>query len=306
MIRRFIVRSLIFTILAIAVVAGVAAALSMANASIYDMRGAHILFLGNSHIETAVNPDSLGSEVRNFARSAEVAEYAYAKLRLAHRYNPALDTVYFGLDNQMIYHDGAEFIQFHPSFYSALTLQDYAAVARYGDFGCVTHHLSHPFDIGKSFEYIMLGMSPDWDMRDSRSVGGYLEIRRYNLHKAMAQREKDAALAPGAGDESRIALYFIDRMYEYCTDNDIALIFLVTPQHRLTPYDKENYRHVMSSRYPDVPAIDLMDAAMRDSCYSDLHHLNVRGAAAFSRFLRDSVMHRPLEKGIKVYIDSII
>ena len=306
MIGRFLVRCLIFTVVALSMLLAINSMLTLANPSMYDMRGAHVLFLGNSHIETAINPDSIGDGVRNFGRSAEVAEYVYAKLRLAHRYNPGLDTVYVGVDNQMIYHDGDEFIQFHPSFHGALDMSDYAAVIRYGSFECMAHHVSHPFGIGKTFEYILLPASEGWDMRQTRTVGGFLSITRNRLDKAIERRARDMASAPGEGDESRIALYFIDRIYEYCRENDIALFFLVVPQHRLSPYDRTYFRQVQSERYPDVVTLDFMDAPMADSCYSDLHHLNAAGAGVFSRYLRDSVFSRPLPAVSCAYTDSII
>lgn len=292
MIKTFILRCFIFMLAAFGCLCALNAVLNLARPRLFDMREAHIAFFGNSHIETSVN-DSILSGTRNFARSSEIPEYMYAKLRLLHKYNPGLDTAFVCLDNLLIYTEGEISELMSPAFYDRLSPADYRTILLHGSFQDIAHHLSHPLDKAKLIDYIFAFTNPAHDIRRSIRIGGYMYLERDKLPEAIARAGK--AETHPRREANRVSIHFLDRIRQYCADNGITLVFICAPQHPASPWDKSYYRTLAAERYPDVPFLDFMNLEFPDSCYGDIDHLNHRGARIFSRFLEDSVLHRPVK-----------
>lgn len=294
MIKTFLLRCFIFALAAFGCLCGVNAVLNTVRPRLFDMSGKHIAFFGNSHIETSVD-DTIVSEAVNFARSSELPEYMFAKIKLLHKYNPGLDTVYVCLDNLMPYNQQITSELMSPAFYDCLSQADYAVILRHGSFDEITHHLAHPLDKAKLIDYIFAATNPAHNIRQSIRIGGYMYLERDKLAQAIARARDSGPIARADKDLNAVAVHFFDRIYQYCKTNGITLIFICAPQHPESPWDKTHYRHFAAGRYPDVPFLDFMNVSLPDSCFGDIDHLNHRGARIFSRFLEDSVIHRPVK-----------
>lgn len=302
MIRRFIVKCLIFIIFVFFIACCITYAINTARPKLFNLNGASIVFFGNSHIETSMN-DSIITNSRNFARSAEVPEYIYSKLNNLKRYNNSLDTIILGLDNHQLYYEGNTWNLMSPSFYDCLSPNDLYIIFSQGSFNDIVHRFSHPFDPEKLVDFFFAFRNPDNEIRNSDRIGGFVYLKRDKLAKAIElEKEKKQEIRIDK-DINPVSLYFIDKIYNYCKDNNITLIFLCPPQHPLSKLDRNHFYSFISNRYPDIPFLNFINAKMPDKYFGDLDHLNHWGASAFSQFLQDSILHRPI-KSIN-YVDSI-
>lgn len=292
MIVKFLFRCFIFIVLALCGLAAFAALMNTQRPKLYNMNEAHILFLGNSHIETSVN-DSLLSGARNFARSSETMLHIYPKLKLARQNNQRLDTVFLCMDNTLLFNYASHHEQMSPSFFDQYGISDYWALLTKGKFEEITQTFSHPFDLKNNFDYVVAARSNKWDIRQSNAIGGYLYLKRDKLAEDIIRRGHrdgvDETPAP-------LAVYFLERIVDYCRENDIKLYFICAPQHPKMSWRRECYRRFAAENYPELTLLDYMDYKLPDSCFGDLDHLNHRGAVFFSKFLEDSVLHKPIPR----------
>lgn len=290
MIRKFIVQCALFTAFCLLICLAIWLLLMTQRHKMMDMQGTHILFLGNSLVQTGVD-DHIVSDARNFARSAEAMEYVYAKVKLAKRYNPQLDTVIIDFDNVMPFTPSRHPELFSPLFFDIYTPRDAWGVVRFGNWENWEHHFSHPFDALKLYDFGIAMLKPDFNMRDANAVGGYLPLQRFEYQKFVEEGRENIYVDKEPKPFNELALYFMDRTVDFCRANGITLMFLVTPQPPQQNADLR-YKHLISTRYAGVPLLDFRERQMPDSCYGDLIHLNVYGARQFSQFLEDSVLHR--------------
>lgn len=258
---------------------------------IYNLNGAQIVFLGNSHIQSALN-DNIISNSRNFAREAEVPEYMYYKLRNLKKYNSKLDTVVVCFDNWMIYNGGDYWGFISPTFYDRMSLRDILAILKYGDERCITHHLSHPFFARKMIDHVYSFLNPNFEIRNAEKLGGFKSYEGYV--KDIVLRKNDFHEIKKDSDVKQISLYFYKRIYEFCKENGMTLVFICPPQYKLLTWDPHHFYDFAVRHFPDVPFLNFIEAQMPENCYEDLDHLNVLGADVFSKFLEDSILHRPI------------
>lgn len=287
MIRKFLIHCLIFTVVMAAGLVLLNTAFNTLRPRMFDMQEAHIALLGNSHVETSVN-DSILTGSRNFARSAELAEFMYAKLKLLHKYNSQLDTVYVCFDEMIPFYKSYVDDIYSPSYYDMLTVSDWINIFRLGGFEYGSTHFARPFAITKMYDYMFATRATEFNLRKTDNIGGYMYLRRDKLQENI-RRVKKSGQQPST---QPVSMYFLDRMAEYCRENDIQLIFICPPQHPSRGDNQQIYRSLHMSRYSDIPLVDCIDVTLPDSCYGDISHLNHRGARLFSRFLEDSVIHR--------------
>lgn len=296
--RKFILNCLLFLIACAALCMGMLYITNLARPKLYNMNEAHAVILGNSHPCLAIN-DSLLPGIRNFARTGETADLLFPKLKLLHRYNPGLDTVYVCFDNALCYVRMHNYHLMRPEFYSEYSADDYLHIATMTTRDQFIVHFTHPFDQNKLLVNAEAICADSWDVRQSDNIGGFMAVRRDKLAEAIKRNQKKK---PRKEYMDWLSKYFMDRTYHYCKANGLTLIFLVTPQHTLAP-NREHYLRMAAKYYPDVPMLNFMDVVLPDSCYGDLDHLNYRGAAVFSLYLRDSIFSRPIRPGF--YTDSL-
>lgn len=259
--------------------------------------GQNKIFLGNSHLECALN-DTIVPSSFNFARSGERMEWVYAKLRLLADNNPGIDTVFIGFDNVLCFKN-AKNNDFSMSFFSPYFVRKMSP----GDFMSLAIGSSDKYN----FELVtkMLHASKLYEMWRERnhgpqdmSMGGYVASNRNKLKEDIERRGTHDST-----DKTRhrvklnpTAKYFLDKSIEFCRDNNITPIFIFAPQHPLSSLDNDSYMAEYKKYYSDIPFWDFRELPIGDSGFQDLDHLNYPGSLKFSSAVSKKIheKHRQL------------
>lgn len=249
-----------------------------------------IVFLGNSHIECAVN-DSLVKNSFNFGRSDECAEFVYSKVKLLDKYNPQIDTIIIGYDNIILMRNSKKSFKdqlYHPYYYDTYNFDDILKISELSSFPYIESHLSNPFYWSKIIDIIPSFIKKK-DISDLNNLGGYLYLIRDKLPENISlSRNKEHK--PSQVD--KLQQYFLDQIIKYCDDNDLTLIFMCPPQHNKCLIDSALYRETYNERYSDIPFYDFRNLYLPDSCFGDLDHLNYKGAKVFSEYIEKEILHK--------------
>ena len=247
----------------------------------------HLAFFGNSQIESSVN-DTIVLHSFNWARSGELPEFIYAKVKLLTQYNPQIDTIVIGFDNVLGFHaDDEEFSYqlWHPFLYDMMDFSDWMTLVRQSPYDRWRNFFLYPLSWSKLRDLTRLS-HPELTLRECRDLGGYKFLTRDKLAEHLARRKDKRH---GRWHCSRNALYFLDRTIEYCRARHIQVLFLCAPQHPQILHDLQSYKEEHQDHYSDIPFYDLVNYELADSCFSDLNHLNYRGARIFSEYLNQQL-----------------
>ena len=249
--------------------------------------GENIVFLGNSHCEFGINDEVIPNSF-NFGINAERPQFIYAKSKLLKKYNPQIDTVIICYDNMLLFHSsdyGFTDDIMHSYFYDMYDWEDIKNICKYGSFDYITSYFAYVFNVVK-LSPILKSLYSDVDVRDMKHIGGSQKLYRDALDRAIMEQE---AVAQKSSCDS-LGLYFINKTIKYCNENNIQVIFIYPPQHNKYICDTTTYMEVYQSCFSQVPLYDCRTLELPDSCFSDLTHLNYRGADVFSAYIRDSIL----------------
>lgn len=149
--KKFLLKTTIFTIvLIICIVVFWTIICSTRSETLRLPNNENIVFLGNSHIECAVN-DSIVKNSFNFARSGDNLEHTYLKLKLIKQFNRQIDTVIIGYDDVLMgpgVRDSLTYISgmSSPYFLDSYTTNDIFEIIYNSNFEYICGHISHTFD----------------------------------------------------------------------------------------------------------------------------------------------------------------
>ncbi len=249
--------------------------------------GENIVFLGNSHCEFGIN-DEIIPNTFNFGINAERSQFIYAKTKLLKKYNPQIDTLVICYDNILLFQNSnSEFTDdiMHSYYYDMYDWEDVKQILKFGSFEYITSYFSYTFNIVKLYP-LLRALYSDVSVRDLKNLGGSQKLYRDALDRAIiAQGDTVKRFSCDS-----LSLYFMHKTIDYCEDNDIQVIFLYPPQHKAYKCDTITYKQVYQTNFSQVPMFDCRTLQMPDSCFSDLTHLNYRGADLFSTYVRDSIL----------------
>lgn len=248
----------------------------------------HILFLGNSHVEAAIN-DTIIKGAFNFGRSAERIETLYPKLKMMKRINPQIDTVYLGLDNVLLCHGVKSAFNYqimHPYDYMEYDLQDWKVFAFSTSFNYLESLFAHPISWMKILDMRHFYESTT-DAHDCRYLGGFSWEDRNKL--AVDPRNTHTIASDSTFTRVFFNYYMIERCISFCKENGIHLEFFSTPYHKYCPF--AGFQNQIVNDFKEIPFTNCTRMEMPDSCFADLDHLNWKGAAAFSAYFDQNVVH---------------
>lgn len=247
----------------------------------------NIIFLGNSHCEFGIN-DELIPNSFNFGINAERPQFIYAKSKLLKKYNPQIDTIFICYDNVLLFHGSdSEFTDdiMHSYYYDMYDWEDVKYICKYGSFEYITSYFAYVFNILK-LPPILKSLYSDVDVRDMKNIGGSQKLYRDALDRAILEQNDNVKTTLC----DTLSLYFMNKTIEYCHNNGVQVLFIFPPQHYKCKSDTVTYLDVYNSHFQQIPLYDCRTMQMPDSCFSDLTHLNYRGADVFSSYIRDSIL----------------
>lgn len=289
--KKFIQNCLIFiVIITICLVSFWAIICSTRSQTLKLPNNENIVFLGNSHVECAVN-DTIVKNSFNFARSNDYIEQIYCKLKLIKRYNPQLDTVIIGYDNVLLSQklDKPVLGIISPYYFDQYSFQDINEIIQQSSFKYVSSHFFKPFDILKIGQILPSLWGEDVNISKLKNLGRYEYLVRDKL-KRHIELEKNTPIRILKFDN--LSIYFLDKTLKFCEQNDITPIFLFTPHHKSSKLDIHTYKNYYNNNLNHIKYYDFRGIELDDSCFGDKNHLNYKGARIFSEYLETEVIHK--------------
>jgi hypothetical protein len=242
------------------------------------------LFLGDSHVECAIN-DSLINHSINLACSADPYFYTYYKLLKLTDANPNIRTVILGYIDEFFlkaddeYTYGEEYMgNKYPKYSPVISLKDklFLFYKRPGVFIIATR------DAIKQ-NYVLLFKKPE-RLYSKLNWGGYLYLTRDKLHDKSVENNLTATSGRISDftSTSSLNLRYLKQIVQYCNSKNIRLILLRSPLHNSCNRNNDEFTSLLKYDLKNVEFLDYSNYPMQDSEFLDLSHLNFKGARRFS------------------------
>lgn len=286
--KRFIIETIIFGITTILIFLLFSLLINSTRAKMVHVESnEHMAFFGNSQIESSIN-DTIVKGSLNWARSYETPEFVYAKIKLLKKFNPQIDTVFIGFDNVLAFHTDNEEFPYrlcHPYLYDMYTAEDWIHIFKNSDYSRWVNYFIFPFSWEKMTDYRVLGQN-NISIKKWKDLGGFLFQTRDKLDE---HRKRYKYKPHELWKCSKNAYYFLNKTIEYCQKNNIKVIFICAPQHKEHQQNTESYRTEYATHFSEIKFFDFVSLELPDSCFSDLNHLNYKGARVFSKFFNEQI-----------------
>lgn len=236
-------------------------------------QGCTTVYLGDSHIECAID-DSILSNSVNLSSAGAPTLCSYIKLRAVLSGENSVETVVLGLWASTLV-SSSDRITLSPHFDKRLMY------LTYNDF------LETKADFKELIRPIILSLL-EWK---GGSLGGYSGTRRGKLDIDIAL--KDAEIAQGNGMKSVISkkglqYEWLLKIRELCEANDIKLILLSPPTYRADHYyNHKQFKQLLRDSLDGFTYVDHSDFEMSDDCYGDIGHLCRTGGVRYSTYIEE-------------------
>ncbi len=255
------------------------------------MGGRHILVIGDSHTECAIDDDVFTRSV-NISKSASAYVFSSALIRKWKSDNPELDTVllsyqYSSLSDQqqsvwmydetviatklpyiLPYFNGGDYwnYKFSPQFWKAV--------------------IQMPFTVREFHEQDTLEHRYIWQ---NEKIGSARALT-YNKLKEDVAATKPFVKGSPPEKLSEVSIDYIRKTADYCKRKNITLILINTPiYHSATYMDVERFEANRKKYFGDILYLDYKDFPLPDSCYADIWHVNAEGQRQFSEYLQKNI-----------------
>lgn len=245
-----------------------------------------VVIVGDSHLECAID-DSQMSDVVNLAKTGTSYVYSYLKVKAIIDRNPQLSTVVLGYSpaelrpDRWIWSD----LWLAPYLPSHLFLFDHQALLRglrANPVGVVRNLCRTP---PEGVVAIIAYLSSDHSL--SR-WGGHLPLNWTYTPKPGQRR---ATPEMGENPEySQLQKEYLLKIYRMAQDNNIRLVLAYAPvlsvyAEGFSTEEMNHYRSFAQSEMPDALLVDHSGFVCPLDHFADPHHLNIKGAKNYSKFL---------------------
>jgi hypothetical protein len=241
-----------------------------------------ILVIGDSHTACAIN-DSLLINAYNFSSHGTGYFYSYLKTREILTHNPQINTVVLGysfldLDNHKdSWFSGSDKImEKMPRYFFMFNLNDLHSL-----------FISNPFAVFQNIpkiirsEIILL-------FYNLELFGGYSYLDRDKVEEAK-YRFRSSKKRENEAKYSKYQEKYLLKIYKMVTDKNIDLILLNVPLHPLLNNEleknKKYYYSFAQQKLPKAKIINHSNKFIPEYGFSDLDHLNYKGAKLYSEYL---------------------
>jgi hypothetical protein len=255
------------------------------------MGGRHILVIGDSHTECAID-DDVFLRSGNISKSASAYVFSYALIRKWKSDNPEIDTVLLSYQASSLSDDQQSRWMYDESTI-APRLPYTLPYFNGGDYW--NYKFSAPF--WKSFIQYPLTVRAfhEADTLENRYVWLNENIGSARALQYRKLKEDVAATKPvvkGAPPEklSQVSIDYIRKIAAYCKRKNITLILINTPVYHWEKYvDHERFEANRKKYFGDIKYLDYKDFPIADSCRADIWHLNGVGQKQFSEYLQKNI-----------------
>jgi hypothetical protein len=261
----------------------------MRSVNFHAMAGRHILVIGDSHTECAID-DDVFTRCVNISKSASAYVFSYALIRKWKADNPELDTVLLSYESKSL-SEKQQFGWMYDEIVIAPRLPYILPYFNVGDYW--NYKFSAQF--WKSVIQFPL-TAREFHAQDTTGNHYIWQNEKFGMARALSYnklKEDVAATKPFTREDrpekvSQISLEYIRKIAAYCRRKNITLILINTPVYQWNKYvDKEQFEKNRQKYFSDILYLDYKDFPLADSCYADIWHLNAAGQRQFSEYLQN-------------------
>jgi hypothetical protein len=245
----------------------------------------HILIVGDSHTECAINEEIYSPAAVNISQSASAYIYSYCKIRKFLNENARIDTILLSFhrissDDSWIFEE-KHLIAKVPSHFTLFDKNDIAAFAnnKMSFIKAVFHPVNRI-----ALKYII--KRGDISYKDL-NIGGYQKLNRDKLQADIDRHQKEADGKQPQGISLCQKEYLL-KIVDLCKSRGVELILINPPTYKPELYgDIDKVNDYLNTYLPGVTYLDYSAFPLPNECYGDIGHLNYKGAEIFSTHLRD-------------------
>lgn len=264
--------------------------------------------LGHSHPAFAYN-DSLIVGCKNLGLPGEGYFYIYFKAKKIIEQNPSIETVFIEFSNNHIYrymdidwvYETKKMRYMLPERISFMGLSDKIFLLK-------NNPLTY---IGLTSivlqEAVYLIRHKYYKYLKYKHIGGYYYSKEYQKNIYFDTLSVDTAQIEYTNIPT-FSLNYLDKIIEVCKKNKKELVLVRTPLHY--KYSRPNervYQKIKKQRYSSIELLDFVNFPTRNADFSDLQHMNHRGAARFSKWFNKLLLQNLLKMNNKQeFIDQKI
>jgi hypothetical protein len=252
----------------------------------------NLLIIGDSHTQVTLN-DSLISHSVNLSSGAQAYVYCFAKTRMLVNNNPQIKTVILSFAFHNLPDDSyqSDWIK----KWGMLNLIDFCHFMKTEeiiDVIRVRPELSF-YRLNQcmgSILHLIANPKKRLSLNDL-NLGGYYFLAPNRVKEDIIKKTEGVPLKDIR--ISRIQEKYLFKLIRFCDQHEIKLILINTPLHpiylnSITSY-KSFYYNYYHKKLCAIKLLDLSNYSMPDSCYSDLSHLNYRGANIISKMIENKI-----------------
>lgn len=257
-----------------------------------SIKNKHILLLGDSNMEYAIN-DSIFASAINKAASADSYFYSYLKLKLYTSLYGKIDTVFLSFaphnifDNGWLLDDDNIYSRFR-FYYFLMDWTDFKFLLLRNPRGVIS---SIPSVLRQTLKNIVkkakgVSLNP--------SYGGFDSLDRNILEEVKLKLRKGQPLPffkiPNNFKISLAEIAYLNKTIAYCDKNNIKLYLINLPKRvellNYSKYGVDNFYAEYDEKYRNLDFLDFSRFPLPEDNYGDFVHLNSKGSTNFSSFLQ--------------------
>jgi len=311
--KRFLIRSLVFFLIAIGLIASATAVTDIyveKKASFKCRADARYIVLGNSHPEQAFN-DSLIDHLQNVSQAAETYMYTFTKTKKILEQNLQIETVFLEFSNTDLLQEwnkwiwGSAVLNWRYPIYSPFMGLEDERVLLLNNFSGVTNCLALSLKDN-------LGRIMHHNLNYDKEMGGFVYNTREKADSILQNSDISQQLAYRKEHQDQISSYnlvYLEKLVHYLTVNKKRLFLIRCPLHHSYPGlgNEDEYHKILHDKFKGIEYLDFKAFPLPNTDYVDLEHLNYMGAKKFSLWFNDLLKEGLLEKENKQqFIDEKI
>jgi hypothetical protein len=287
--RKLVLFSIVFVLLTGSMVAYYVR--DMRSVKFNTMGGRHILVIGDSHTECAVDDDIFVRSV-NLSKSASAYVFSYAVIRKWKADNPELDTVLLSYEHNSLSDEQQSGWMYDESILAArlpyvlpyFNGGDYWNYKFSGQFfKCL---FQYPFTVTEFHKGDTLENRYVWQNEKI----GMARTLPYNKLKEDVAATKPVVKGAPPEKVSQMSIEYIRKIAAFCKREKITFILINTPVYQWKTYvDHEQFEANRKRFFSDILYLDYKDFPLADSCRADIWHLNAEGQRQFSEYLQKNI-----------------
>ena len=256
---------------------------------------------GDSHPECALN-DHLIDNFRNYSKSGETYFYTYQKIKNVLKHNDKVNTVFLSFSNGYITARRDSNVwadkylaEFYPTYSAYLDLHDNFEIIKH-NFKGFPYAIS--LSIRKNLKRILLN---DFDYH--KTIGGYIPLKESHIKTILSsdnsiRNSHNLVNYNSKNYPQSVSYTYLRKIIDHCHSKNVKVILIRLPLHpkeKKLDIDKD-FNDIINTHLNDVDFLDFGKYPFDDSEFSDLEHLNYKGANKFSyefnNLLKNGILSR--------------